>query len=295
MVVLVDKLHRVLRGRRRDGTGMLDCSPLSCPILRFNRANAIHSSEFHIAEQDRAILINVLTYGSQASGRANVDSRDLDPYIEYVCTALATSGSRDPEANPERLIQEFAIVVEYFSILGHESRTIGDFVNARREQLSELFEFHETSARSWRSYRIYDAVSCISLWVIRPRFKKLFGNPEVRDKLFARPGLGSARHDEDIDQNGNFTIRDFAEAANLLPRIEDWVSDPAADPREAVPWNKLNARLITRVGRIEIAWTFDISEHMLHRDGKLYVFCMPSRLVIDPTDQDANTPERALM
>ncbi|KIW12299.1 hypothetical protein PV08_09576 [Exophiala spinifera] len=270
------------------------------PLLPMMDAN--HGAEFHLDARLRERLLNALQYGDAAAERSNTDNNQLDPYLEYICTRLMRS-SADGKPHLGNLVELFITAVEYF---GHQERinhTVGKYLRTQEDHLRSIFSLDDSdefAKARWRRERINDVVSSIALWIMEEDFHERFENQSIRAVFFSRVKAGFigysnlALNDNQLDHDGNFTIWSIADVLGLLPTLESWVEAPSADPHEEVFQSRLNARLINRIGQVRFRWTFNCSEHMQLRNNELYLFCMPSRHLLEPKLVENDTPDAAL-
>jgi hypothetical protein len=264
------------------------------------------SAEFHVPEIHRTRLLNALQYGQDNAELSNTDSTMLDAYMEYICTRLLRS-STDPIPVLTSLIDLFITVVEYFGKLNLVNHTVEQYLKKNDEALRRIFHVpaseDKTFLQIWRRRRVNDVVSSIALWTMNEDFHERFGNGSMRESFFrkvkAKPPPkgyeGLAQNDDELDLVGKFTIFSIADTIDLIPKKEEWVVAPEANPHDEVLQTILNARLINRIGRIQFRWTFNTAEHMKLRNDELYLFCMPSRFLLEPSVQNAeSSPDLAL-
>jgi hypothetical protein len=245
---------------------------------------------------DRELLVNVLTSGSRNPAPMTGDYRMFDTYITYLCNSLL-NGRQDSSVSLHSLIGLFTIVVEYFTATTRVKNTVEQFLHDRYAEIVEVFPKAETDHEVWRRSRLTDTVNCIALWLMIEDYGDLFYNETVRKDFYEhneKMANNLARNKQELEYDGKFTIPAFAERAGLVPRIASWVNAPQANPFEEIPKSSLNARLILRIGRIKITWTFDISKHLKFENSTLSLFCMPSRLMFEPGMQETDNPEKAL-
>jgi hypothetical protein len=182
--------------------------------------------------------------------------------------------------------------------------TVETFLEETNAELVDLFPVAtpEVARKRWRRYRVDDVVNCIALWIMDENFHQKFGNLLIRDKFFDKARIkrgefaGHATNDEELELDGKFSIQSLGFALGLIPQIEPWVTAPEANPHEEVLQSKLNARLIYRIGRIKFRWTFNLTEHLRLDNGVLSLFCMPCRLMLQPSSSEVenNSPDLAL-
>jgi hypothetical protein len=245
---------------------------------------------------DRELLVRILTSGSRNGAPYTGDYGMFDTYITYLCNMLP-SGCEDKNVALHSLIVHFAIVVEYFTATERVKNTIEDFLTDKRAEIAEVFPIAEADEEYWHRSRLTDTVNAIALWLMIEDFEILFANQKVRKNFFEyneKHATKLATNDKELGDQGKFNIPAFAEIAGLMPKIAPWVNAPEANPYQEIPKSDLNIRLILRVGRIKIQWTFDLSKHLKFEHSTLYLFCMPSRLMFEPDMQEADTPDKAL-
>lgn len=245
---------------------------------------------------DRELLVRILTSGSRNGAPSTGDYGMFDTYITYLCSRLP-GGCEDKSVTLHSLIVHFAIVVEYFTATQRVKNTIEDFLTDKRAEIAEVFPIAEADEEDWHRSRLTDTVNAIALWLMIEDFEILFANQKVRKNFFEyneKHATKLATNDKELGDQGKFNIPAFAEIAGLMPKIAPWVNAPEANPYQEIPKSDLNIRLILRVGRIKIHWTFDLSKHLKFEHSTLYLFCMPSRLMFEPDMQEADTPDKAL-
>lgn len=238
-------------------------------------------------------MLNALVYSRKPSQWPVPHS--LDPYIEHICSRLAYDLSQT-SAKQEDRARFFAEVVKYFTKNPH--KTVASFLSETKGVIREIFPLGSMDESLWLQRLVGVTVLCISLWATRESISTAFGDWEDRDRFvnqFAKNKEDSEREKtlSKLD-SGDFNIKTFARIAGLIPEVESWVTARDANPREEIRKSKLNAKLVRRVGRIKIKWTFDVSEHFKFSGKVLWLFCMPSKLVIDNELGGKDSPERAL-
>lgn len=238
--------------------------------------------------------MKVLLYGdTDINIPESLESHELNSYIEYVCRRLADISH--PSASQLQRVCFFAEVVKYFS--KNAQKSIASFLKESREAIQQIFP-PKFATSSYQQYLVKDTVLCIALWTTREYFRAAFGSFKARSQFVRKNKLnsisGEANSVEELN-DGKFTINAFAGAAGLLPKVEDWVKAANSNPREEIRKKRLNAKLVRRIGRVKIEWTFDVSEHFKFTDRTLYLFCMPSKLVLDDENlTEKPSPEQAL-
>lgn len=281
-----------LFGRSREYEGLR--GPCSCVFC----ASISLLIEFEIDPNDRATLSQVLRYGDTNYQELEFEKADfMDPYIAYICTRL-TQDLGNKSLEPRQRVNFFVEVVKYFT--QYPKKRVASFIEDSKGFLEGMFPANEADSSAWKQYRVTNTILCLSLWITRESLSTSFGDFEVKSRYLQKAKSEKTQRTSQGPENltdlnlGQFTIPEFAEVAGLLPNISQWVRPEQSDPDEWIRKSELNAKFVRRIGQVKIQWTFDLSKHFLFTDRTLYLFSMPSRLVIQ-YQWDQQSPEQALV
>lgn len=172
----------------------------------------------------------------------------------------------------------FRLVIAYFS--ADSNKMISDFATNKQADISQMIPKTDIRQLSLMVLEV------LSLWTM------LEGIPHY---YTATPTTKRIRLSETQKLNGEFSPKDLVD----LPQHgapAAYSSSSGQNIFKEVPARLLNAELLTRVGKIEIAWTFDVGAHLQLDEGStppiLSVFQMPGRFDFRPPDDSVEAKLR---
>ena len=264
-----------------------------------------------LSHPNRQALLNVLFYGTPDLNTRpelttfdpapmNIERPKIHPYLDYLAQNLETL-SNSWDYSQDVSVQFFIEVVHYFSV--NPQSLVYQFISAKYVELRGLLlrELKEKEkarevpsigeSLDWVTDRVMETVSCIALWTMNGEFGAAFADRSKRIDLCRKLNLSEQQF-----ELGTFKVRDFAEFARVLPKVDSWV--PKGNPNEEITTKRLNAKLLQRIARTKVQWTFDVSKHLTFSDDlvtrTVAVYCMPCRFNIGEGVWANSKPQQAL-